>query len=103
MLDPQPSSELEQRFALVLTEYLESLEAGHPDDRMALVARHPELADELRAFFTRQDRVQQLATPLRALAGSGGSYSGLRRSTGTQSPQDVSRCPNLVAWTSVPS
>src|SRR5262245_40331587 len=68
MVSPEPpSSERERQFNEVLAEYLEGLETGRPDDRTALLTSHPELADELRTFFARQDHVQELTTPLRGL------------------------------------
>ena len=35
----------------VLDEYLGALEAGNPPDRDALLAKHPDLADELHLTF----------------------------------------------------
>jgi eukaryotic-like serine/threonine-protein kinase len=69
MASPEPPpSEREQHFNEVLAGYLEGLETGRPDDRTALLTSHPELADDLRAFFARQDHVQGLTTPLRSVA-----------------------------------
>src|SRR5690349_15253937 len=64
----EPSREREQRFNDVLAEYLDALEAGQYDDRAAFLQRHPDLADDLRAFFAHADQVQGLAAPLRAAA-----------------------------------
>jgi WD40 repeat protein len=55
-----------ERFGDVLAAYLEALDAGWAPPREQLLARYPALADELRAFFTNQDQVQDLAGPLRA-------------------------------------
>jgi serine/threonine protein kinase len=68
-----PPPEREQRFNDVLAEYLDALETGQPDDRAALLERHPDLADDLRAFFARAEQVQGLAAPLRATAAVGSS------------------------------
>jgi tRNA A-37 threonylcarbamoyl transferase component Bud32 len=55
----------EQRLEAVLLAYLQAIDAGKAPDREALVRQHPDLADDLRAYFTDQDRVEQLARPLR--------------------------------------
>jgi serine/threonine-protein kinase len=52
----------------ILAAYLQAVDAGEGPDREALIARHPQRADDLRAFFTTQDEVAQLARPLRAAA-----------------------------------
>jgi tRNA A-37 threonylcarbamoyl transferase component Bud32 len=49
---------------VVIAEYLQQVEAGQVPDRAALLARYPELADRLRAFFADFDRVDRQAGEL---------------------------------------
>jgi hypothetical protein len=62
MSDPHDDSPDERVDHLIL-EYLEEVDAGREPDRRALIARHPDLAEELSAFFADQDRVAQMARP----------------------------------------
>ena len=49
----------------VIAEYVQQVEAGEIPDREALLARHPELAERLRAFFADFDRLDRQASELR--------------------------------------
>jgi tRNA A-37 threonylcarbamoyl transferase component Bud32 len=55
----------ENRLNEVLLAYVEAREAGKDPDRTELLATHPDLRDDLAAFFTGHDEVERLATPLR--------------------------------------
>jgi hypothetical protein len=62
---PDPRAE---RVDEVILAYLEAVDAGRPPDRADVLARHPDLAGELRSFFADHDRVHRLARPLRETA-----------------------------------
>jgi Tol biopolymer transport system component len=55
-----------QRVDAIIAEYIEAVEAGQVPDRQDLLARHPDLATELAAFFADHDKVRQMAEPRRA-------------------------------------
>jgi tetratricopeptide (TPR) repeat protein len=61
-------SERERRLDEVLGAYLATLEPGQAPDGRDVIARHPDLADELAAFFADQERVDGWAAPLRSVA-----------------------------------
>jgi serine/threonine-protein kinase len=48
----------------ILAEYLLAAERGQEPSRRVLLARHPDLAQELEDFFARRDGFQRLAAPL---------------------------------------
>jgi WD40 repeat protein/tRNA A-37 threonylcarbamoyl transferase component Bud32 len=75
---PGPAlSEREQRLDLAIAAYLEAAGAGRPPDRSDFLARHSDLALELRSFFADEDRLKGLAGSLLPRQDNGGD--GLSR------------------------
>ncbi len=57
----------EDRLYEVLLGFVESREAGREPDRCELLKAHPDLHDDLSAFFASHDEVERLTAPLRDL------------------------------------
>jgi WD40 repeat protein/serine/threonine protein kinase len=55
-----PRSSLDERLEQVLAEYLRQVEQGAEVDQQALLAAHPDLADDLKEFFRNQLQMQRL-------------------------------------------
>jgi WD40 repeat protein len=72
-------SDRERRLNELIAAYLEAVEAGRVPDRQEWLTRHPDLADDLRAFFANHDRLARLGAPLRALARTAGDGGVLGR------------------------
>lgn len=69
----QESASREQRLEEILVAYLRAVDAGERPDQPQLLARHPDLADELEEFFRDQAELDDYAAPLRTDRSSGGS------------------------------
>jgi WD40 repeat protein/serine/threonine protein kinase len=77
MTDPSQGSEArEERVNEVLATYLEAVRAGRVPNREEFVARHPDLADELRSFFADKERFEHLAEQVPAAAVVAGDSKG---------------------------
>jgi serine/threonine-protein kinase len=66
--DPGHNSERQEQLLDAVVCYLEEVDAGRAPDSRAVLARHPDLQDELAAFFADQEKVGGLLAPLRAPA-----------------------------------
>ena len=58
----------EQLLDEIVTAYLKAVEVGQLPDRAELLARHPDLADELAEFFAAQKSIDQAAAQIRGHA-----------------------------------
>jgi WD40 repeat protein/tRNA A-37 threonylcarbamoyl transferase component Bud32 len=67
-MDATGKTERERRLDEIATAYLQEIERGNAPRPAAWLARYPDLAEELAAFFAAQEQVAQLAAPLRAAA-----------------------------------
>jgi hypothetical protein len=64
-----PNSQLrEERVDAVILHYLQEIDAGRRPDPAHILAQHPDLADELQAFFADEAHVDGLTTPLKQLS-----------------------------------
>src|SRR5262249_11554483 len=68
MTDDQARADREERLNEVLLAHVEALQAGRAPDRQQLLAEHPDLRDDLEAFFAGHDEVERLTAPLRGAA-----------------------------------
>lgn len=66
--DRGPTPDHERRLFEVLQEYLQAVDEGRAPQRSALLAQHPDLADELHEFLQDQDCLRGLAEPLASFA-----------------------------------
>ena len=55
----------EQQLEAILHSYLQAVDAGQNPDREELLRRHPEVTDELRAFFADQAKLDRMALALK--------------------------------------
>jgi WD40 repeat protein len=58
----------EQRLEAIVLDYLQAADAGSAPDPQEVLARHPDLVEELTAFFADQAGVAPFLTPLRRIA-----------------------------------
>jgi hypothetical protein len=55
----------DDRLQTVLLDYLKAVDAGQTPDQEELLRLHPDLADDLRAFFADQKQIEKVVDPLR--------------------------------------
>ena len=53
------------RLSQIIAEYLQAIDAGSSPDPEEYTLRYPDLAEQLRVFFTDQEKMNRLAAPLR--------------------------------------
>jgi WD40 repeat protein/tRNA A-37 threonylcarbamoyl transferase component Bud32 len=79
---PTESLERDQRLQDVVLAYLQAVDAGQKPDQIQLVARHPDLEADLRAFFSGQHKIQAEIAPLRGVLNSKSSPPFSKRAFG---------------------
>jgi hypothetical protein len=65
--EPPDTLARDQRLQDVVLAYLKAIDAGQKPSEQELLARHPELMDDLRAFFSGQHKIQAGMAPLRGV------------------------------------
>jgi serine/threonine protein kinase len=71
----------DQELDEILATYLQAVDAGHSPERHELIARHPELALQLTAFFVAEDSISRRTDPLRSTIGPAAEESVLQEPT----------------------
>jgi tetratricopeptide (TPR) repeat protein/tRNA A-37 threonylcarbamoyl transferase component Bud32 len=66
--DIPPDGERERRLDEALAAYHCQVDGGRTPDRVALLADHPDLAADLKAYFAEEDRLNRWAAPLREVS-----------------------------------
>jgi serine/threonine-protein kinase len=72
------SDERQRRLEEVLAGYLRAADAGRPPNPETLIAGHPDLADDLRAFLANRGAIARLTAPIRPPPERLGDYEILR-------------------------
>ena len=70
-----PAGAREERLNAVIASFLDAVAAGRTPDRRALLAEHPDLAEDLEAFFSDHDKARQVAEPWRLIGALGGEVA----------------------------
>jgi WD40 repeat protein/tRNA A-37 threonylcarbamoyl transferase component Bud32 len=78
----------------IIADYVQQVEAGQVPDREALLVRHPDLADRLRAFFADYDRLDRQAAELRLSADPNNTTDAVAASCQLAGPGDA-RLPRV--------
>ena len=86
----------ETRLQSLIAEYLQAIEAGKVPDRKSLLARHPDLADSLAAFFLDHDRMHRRAEEIREPERGNGSPPAEAPTIGM--PEQPASGPNMIRY-----
>src|SRR5689334_14719257 len=86
MTDDRPESAAGERVNAVIAAYLEAARTGPAPDPQEVLARHPDLAEELRAFFADRARFEKLVAPLATAAATGAADAPTLSASATPEP-----------------
>ncbi|MHC4401860.1 MAG: protein kinase domain-containing protein [Planctomycetota bacterium] len=86
---PDPANKQGERVDELIAEYLKAVHSGQAPDRQALLARHPDLADDLAEFFADEDHFDSVAGAFREMTSSGGRSPLSVATSPTQRPDDT--------------
>lgn len=102
MSEPGAGNEREQLLDQILADYLEALERGQAPGLPELLERYPVVGRELQDFFDGQERLEQLAAPLRqAITGAAEATSNVSE-TLTVPTSPVPLAPSRSAELDIP-
>jgi WD40 repeat protein len=76
--EPSAASQREDQLDEIVLAYLKAVDAGETPDHQAILARHPDFATELAAFFDDQENINRFSMPVFGLTKepSGGTRPG---------------------------
>src|SRR5437899_847995 len=62
--EPSAASQREDQLDEIVLAYLKAVDAGETPDHQAILARHPDFATELAAFFDDQENINRFSMPV---------------------------------------
>jgi hypothetical protein len=94
----EPTIERERRLHEILGAFFEAVEAGRAPEPQDLIAQHPDLAEDLAAYFADEGRFQRLVGPLHSTAASGARGESQEETVGfSQDPNPPGKDPDVTA------
>src|SRR5438552_2787557 len=98
---PDVTSERELRFQEIVVAFLEGNQTASASDWRVLLDRHPDLAEELKSFFSDQEHLASLVAPLPIQVARPSAGAPENNQLGSDKPSPPSAATN-VATSTVP-